>query len=379
MPASSAVSCSGRRRSSRSSIASSRSQQLGLDPHRVVLAGRHRDRPRHQAGQPGETHDRRSGIGARHAEDQPHVRHEPVAHPEHGGPSRPTLDVPVVVLGVDRGHVRDHRGNGIHRPAAAVPLSAVPSRYDLDRGALAELLAGEPRLPRRPGVGRAVPPARRTGRAHGAAQGAAGPARRRGPTGAHPGRRVHRRRRRHGEVAVRPGRRRPGRDRPDALPRPHHRLRVEPGRVRHGLRVLRHRPGRVPAPAHHRRDRRAGRAGGPPFPRRRSPPRQRRVHGHGRAARQPRQRVARGRAAARRRGAVGASPHDLDGRHGPRHPAPGRERPAGEPGRVAPRRQRRPPRRARPDQQALSAVGADRARAPTTCGPRAGACRSSGR
>ena len=72
------------------------------------------------------------------------------------------------------------------------------------------------------------------------------------------------RRRRHREVAVRAGRRRPGRDRAHALPRPHHRVRVDPGRLRHGLRVLRHRPGRVPAPAHHRRDRRAGGPGRPP-------------------------------------------------------------------------------------------------------------------
>jgi 23S rRNA (adenine2503-C2)-methyltransferase len=31
-----------------------------------------------------------------------------------------------------------------------------------------------------------------------------------------------------------------------------------PGRVRHGLQLLRHRPGRLRAPPHHRRDRRAG-------------------------------------------------------------------------------------------------------------------------
>ena len=42
-----------------------------------------------------------------------------------------------------------------------------------------------------------------------------------------------------------------------------HRVRQHPGRLRHGLRVLRHRSGRVRAPALGRRDRRAGRRGAP--------------------------------------------------------------------------------------------------------------------
>ena len=45
----------------------------------------------------------------------------------------------------------------------------------------------------------------------------------------------------------------------DALPRPGHDVRVQPGRLRHGLPVLRHRPGRPAAQHVHRRDRRAGR------------------------------------------------------------------------------------------------------------------------
>ena len=40
-------------------------------------------------------------------------------------------------------------------------------------------------------------------------------------------------------------------------------VREHPGRLRHGVRVLRHRPGRLRAPPHRRRDRRAGGAGGP--------------------------------------------------------------------------------------------------------------------
>ena len=75
------------------------------------------------------------------------------------------------------------------------------------------------------------------------------------------GRGVGQRRRRHGEVAVGARRRRPGRDRADALPGPGDRVRVQPGRLRDGLRLLRHRAGRLRPPPHRRRDRRAGRAG----------------------------------------------------------------------------------------------------------------------
>ena len=54
-------------------------------------------------------------------------------------------------------------------------------------------------------------------------------------------------------------RRRPRRERAHALPRPRHDLRLQPGRLRHELPVLRDRPGR-PDPQHvDRRDRRAGR------------------------------------------------------------------------------------------------------------------------
>ena len=56
--------------------------------------------------------------------------------------------------------------------------------------------------------------------------------------------------------------RRPGRDGADALPGPGHGLRVEPGRLRHGLLVLRHRAGRLHPPPDRGRDRRAG-GGGP--------------------------------------------------------------------------------------------------------------------
>ena len=44
----------------------------------------------------------------------------------------------------------------------AAPTASGPTRYGATRDELADLLADEPRVPRRPGVGRAVPrPARR--------------------------------------------------------------------------------------------------------------------------------------------------------------------------------------------------------------------------
>ena len=55
------------------------------------------------------------------------------------------------------------------------------------------------------------------------------------------------RRRRDGQGAVGARRRRQGRIGADALPGPHHRLCFDPGGLCHGLRVLRHRPGRVRA------------------------------------------------------------------------------------------------------------------------------------
>ena len=57
-------------------------------------------------------------------------------------------------------------------------------------------------------------------------------------------------------------RRRPRRVGADALPRPGDDVRLVAGRLRHGVPVLRHRPGRSPAQHVHRRDRRAGRRRG---------------------------------------------------------------------------------------------------------------------
>ena len=51
------------------------------------------------------------------------------------------------------------------------------------------------------------------------------------------------RRRHHGQDPVAAARRRSGGERADALSRPGHHVRVQPGRLRHGLPVLRHRAG----------------------------------------------------------------------------------------------------------------------------------------
>src|SRR3712207_570051 len=52
-----------------------------------------------------------------------------------------------------------------------------------------------------------------------------------------------------------------GRERADALPGPRHRLHLQPGRLRHGLPLLRHRPERPDPQPVGRRDHRAGEIG----------------------------------------------------------------------------------------------------------------------
>ena len=94
--------------------------------------------------------------------------------------------------------------------------------------------------------------------------------------------------------------------RPAARGRPAHRLRQHPGRLRHGLRLLRQRHRRRrPQPAS-RRDPRTAAARPQPAARRRAPDAHRR-HGHGRAAGQPRQPARRpGRRHARPTGSASA-------------------------------------------------------------------------
>ncbi len=98
-------------------------------------------------------------------------------------------------------------------------------------------------------------------------------------------------------MAVGAGRRHPGGDRAHALRRPVDGVRLQPGRLRDGLRLLRHRAGRLRPPAHRRRDRGAGGAGSPASARRRTAPLQRRVHGDGRAAGQLRRHLGGGASA----------------------------------------------------------------------------------
>ena len=78
------------------------------------------------------------------------------------------------------------------------------------------------------------------------------------------GPRAELRRRRHQEVAVAGARRHAAGKRDDALPGPCHGLRVQPGGLRDGVPVLRHRPGRPAAQPVHGGDRRAGPLRRPP-------------------------------------------------------------------------------------------------------------------
>ena len=95
-------------------------------------------------------------------------------------------------------------------------------------------------------------------------------------------------------------RRRPGRDGADALPRPRHGLHLVPGGMCDGLHVLRDRASRLrPAP----RCRRDLRTGPPRAARFAAARRQRRLHGHGRTARERRARARVADALAPRRGA----------------------------------------------------------------------------
>ena len=96
--------------------------------------------------------------------------------------------------------------------------------------------------------------------------------------------------------------------------------------------------------------------------RRRQAPHQRRVHGHGRAAAQPRPR-ARGDRGAQRPAPVRArraAHHGLDVRRRARHPAADRARAAVHARRLAPRRAQRAARRARAAQPALAGRGGRR-------------------
>ena len=205
---------------------------------------------------------------------------------------------------------------------------------------------------------------RRGSRDHRHAPGAA-------PRGAR-GRLPLRHRRRHGDP---PGRRRPDREGPpstrrrgahrigaDALPGPPgepraaHPVHLQPGRLRRRMPVLRDRRAGVHAGPRDGRDRRPGPPRRPTPGRRGSPADEHRVHGHGRAAAQPRSRAVRGRGA-QRSGAVrprGAPHHGLHVRGRARDPAAHGTRAAVHAGHLAACRARRAARRARAAEPALA-------------------------
>ncbi len=220
-------------------------------------------------------------------------------------------------------------------------LPRVPTRYDVTREDLATRLAGLPRY-RVDQVWHGPLPT--THRSRGDDDAPRESSRRAGPRSSarpHADRRVGERQRHHDQVAVGPRRRCTRRDRADALRGAGDRVRLVAGWLRDGLRVLRHRASRLRPPSVDRGDRGAGRARGSASPVARPPRVQRRVHGHGRTARELRPHVGGDAPAARRPRSVGPAPHDLDRRDHSRHPAHGRRVIAGEPRGLAPRRERR--------------------------------------
>ncbi len=158
-------------------------------------------------------------------------------------------------------------------------------------------------------------------------------------------------------MVVAPGRRCPGGDGPHGLPRPGHRLHIQPSGLRHGVQLLRHRPGRFRSPLIGRRDRRTGGQGQARGP---APaPFQHRLHGHGRTFGQLRPDVGRRRAHPLQPRYFRPPHHRLDRGGRPGYPSVGRRGPARQPGRLAARGARRAPQPYRPAQPPLPPVGAD--------------------
>ena len=328
----------------------------------------------------------------------PRPRPRPGARPRRPGPPRRRRGITVGMLYVDADNnaaVAPVRALGftVHRTDRAYtgdvrrdavtrlrPRRAARRPYDLARPSSASCSpASRATGSTRSGTG-STPAGRAARGADRAAQGAAGPARRPAARGA--GRSVTERRATAATPCKSLWRLADGvarRDGAHALPRAGDGVRLHPGRLRHGLRVLRHRPGRLRPAPDRRRDRRAGRAGGAARPGARAggcPT----SCSWAWASRWPTT-TACGR---RSSGSTATSAcRPATSRCPPSASCPGIRRlaggPAGEPGRVAARRQRRAARRAGADQPPLPARRADGGRARATSRPRAGGLASSGR
>jgi hypothetical protein len=68
-------------------------EQLDLRAHGDVLADRHREGAGREAREAGQPDEARSRLGRADSQDQRHVRDQPVAHAEDGGPGRAALHV----------------------------------------------------------------------------------------------------------------------------------------------------------------------------------------------------------------------------------------------------------------------------------------------
>ena len=79
--------------------------ELGLRPHRDVLAGGHREGPGDQSGDAGQAHRAGRGVGPGHAQDEGDVGDQAVADPEDGGAGSPALQVAMAVLAATKGSV----------------------------------------------------------------------------------------------------------------------------------------------------------------------------------------------------------------------------------------------------------------------------------
>jgi hypothetical protein len=156
--------------------------------------------------------------------------------------------------------------------------------------------------------------------------------------------------RRHREGPLRDARRPARRGGAHALPRrPPLAVRVEPVGLPADLHLLRHRRDALRAQPHRLGDPRPG----PSLPQK-GAGQPRRLHGHGRAAHEPRQRARRLRALPGHRDRA-LEHRCVDGRLDPRHRPDGRGRAAGAAGALAPRRRRGPSLRADARERPLSA------------------------